>query len=462
MRHTEQWIWLPSDKYTNQPHNIFSALDNDKECEFIVAEFMKEYELPSKVASASLRFSGDCTFQLYCNNKIVATGPACVGGDFIGNETRRENFYAFETEIFPDSTTLNFFARVKMLPSQICEYSKGQGGFMLSAILTFEDGTQREIHTDESWLARKNGSYSDAKAFDKRIAPDEYIYAQIVENVWHTETAPIPIRVENELFCKDSKVTLAPFENKILTLNFDKIWAGFLHIESKLQGEISVTAICKELNEEGSSEHIYLKNNCEYRGFYMHSAGNITIVANNKSDSTAELTVSFIETRYPVYDECETVTSDNDLKFLKYCSHFVLLNHTHCDLLLSEDETYLLDKALVIFHKIEKTSTPMEFINYLIIVLEMVKSCFKTKEYDEMKILFYFIVKSDIGNFQTWLKFIEMMSINEETRETQMFRYLNDISKAILSIDLNTVKEMNNEKEFNALIKKVLDLNKSA
>ena len=155
-------------------------------------------------------------------------------------------------------------------------------------------------------------------------------------------------------------------------------------------------------------------------------------------------------------------TSDNDLKFLKYCSHFVLLNHTNCDLLLSEDETYLLDKALVIFHKIEKTSTPMEFINYLIIVLEMVKSCFKTKEYDEMKILFYFIVKSDIGNFQTWLKFIEMMSINEETRETQMFRYLNDISKAILSIDLNTVKEMNNEKEFNDLITKVLDLNKSA
>ena len=154
-------------------------------------------------------------------------------------------------------------------------------------------------------------------------------------------------------------------------------------------------------------------------------------------------------------------TSDNDLNFLKYCSHFVLLNHTHCDILLSDDETYLLDKALMIFHKIEKSSTPMEFINYLIIVLEMVKSCFKTKEYDEMKILFYFIVKSDIGNFQTWLKFIEMMSINEETRETQMFRYLNDINKAILSIDLNTVKEMNNEKEFNDLIKKVLNLNKS-
>ncbi len=331
MKHTEQWIWLPSNKYGNEVHNVFSALDNDKESEFIVAEFLKEYEFSSKIISASLRFSGDCTFQLFCNNEIVATGPACVGGDFIGNETRRENFYAFEAETFPDSTTLNFFARVKMLPSQICEYSKGRGGFMLSAILTFEDGTQREIHTDEGWLTRKNGAYKQITSFDNRIEPDEYVNAMCIENIWRTETAPIPVRVENELFFENGKISLAPFEEKIVILSLDRIWAGFLHIKSQAQGEISVTAVCRELNEEGSFEQIYLKDNCEYRGFYMHSAGNITIFANNKASFPAELTVSFIETHYPVYDRCETVTSDNDLNaVLDTCKHTLkICRQTH-------------------------------------------------------------------------------------------------------------------------------------
>ena len=81
MKHTEQWIWLPSDKYCNEAHNIYSALDHDGVVgEFVVAEFMKEVEFTQKVISAKLRFSGDCVFQLFCNNEIVSTGPACVGG----------------------------------------------------------------------------------------------------------------------------------------------------------------------------------------------------------------------------------------------------------------------------------------------------------------------------------------------------------------------------------------------
>ena len=101
MKHTEQWIWLASDKYGNEPHNILSGFENTEDSEFVVAEFLKDLEFTQKIISAKLRFSGDCSFQLFCNDEIVATGPACVGGDFIGNETPRENFYAFETEISP-------------------------------------------------------------------------------------------------------------------------------------------------------------------------------------------------------------------------------------------------------------------------------------------------------------------------------------------------------------------------
>ncbi len=331
MKHTEQWIWLAACKGVNEPHNIFSALDNDKESEFIVAEFLRDYDFSSEVISARLRVSGDCTFQLFCNGKTVATGPACVGGDFIGNETCRENFYAFETEIFPCSSSLRFFARVKMLPSQICEYSKGQGGFMLSAILTFEDGTQKEIHTDESWLARKNSAYTGVTAFDGRLTPDEYANAVCVENIWNTETAPIPVREENELFCENSKIDLKPFEEKLITLNLDKIWAGFLHIKNHSQGEISVKATFREMNEDGSTEDIILSNGCDYRGFYMHSAGNITVLAKNNTDLPAGITVSLIETHYPVLTECETVTSNGDLNaVLETCKHTLkICRQTH-------------------------------------------------------------------------------------------------------------------------------------
>lgn len=331
MKHTEQWIWLPHDKYRKKLHNGFSILNGDIESEFVVAEFYKDYEFGQKIISAKLRFSGDCTFQFFCNDKLIATGPACVGGDFIGNETFRENFYAFETEITPVTSSVCFFARVKMLPSQMCEFSKGHGGFMLSAILTFEDGSQKEIHTDESWFARKNGAYKGATVFDGSITACEYVNAECVENIWHTDTAPIPVRVENELFCNESEITLAPHEEKTVTLEFDKIWAGFLHINHKSKGEVFVKAVFRELEEEGSTEDIILSNTCDYRGFYMHSAGNITVIAKNNSDSTAQFTVSFIETHYPALEECETVTSNDELNaVLNTCKHTLkICRQTH-------------------------------------------------------------------------------------------------------------------------------------
>ena len=137
MKHKEQWIWLPKDKYAENQSTVFSGFHDKESANYTVAEFLKEYSFSQKVVCAKLRFSGDTAFQLYCNNAIVATGPVCVGGDFIGNEKRRENFYSSEKTVYPESDNLCFLARVKMMPEQICEYSEGHGGFMLSAILTF-------------------------------------------------------------------------------------------------------------------------------------------------------------------------------------------------------------------------------------------------------------------------------------------------------------------------------------
>ena len=331
MFHKEQWIWLPKDNYKAEQTTVFSGFDSDKATDYTVAEIKRKYSFDKKVVKAELRFSGDSAFQLYLNNSIVATGPACVGGDFIGNETRRENYYAFETTVCPESYELDFFARVKLVPVQIFEYSKGHGGFMLSAVLTFENGMQEEITTDESWLIRKNGAFKSAFSYDGRISPDEFVNAEVIENIWNTETAPIPVREENELLCNNSKISVLPFEKKTVVLTLDKIWAGFVNVIAKAKGEISVSLKCRELNEEPRVEDLVFSGNGEYRGFFLQSAGNIEVDIENKSDSDAEIIVSFIETHYPVCDEASTVTSDSELDLvLETCKHTLkICRQTH-------------------------------------------------------------------------------------------------------------------------------------
>ncbi len=331
MNYKEQWIWLPEDKYKAEQTTVFCGFDSDKAMCYAVAELKRKYSFEQKIVKAEMRFSGDSFFQLYLNGSVIATGPACVGGDFIGNERRRENFYAFETTVYPDTDALDFFARVRLVPVQIFEYSKGHGGFMFSAVLTFENGEKEEIITDESWLIRKNGAYKSASSYDGRIAPDEYVNAQVVENIWNTETAPIPVREENELFCDNSRISVLPFEKKTVVLTLDKIWAGFVNVTASAKGEVSVLVKCRELNEDARVEALIFCTDGEYRGFFMQSAGNIEVEIENKSDTDAVLTVSFIETHYPVYDEASTVIGDEELNsVLETCKHTLkICRQTH-------------------------------------------------------------------------------------------------------------------------------------
>jgi len=331
MQHREQWIWLPKDRYPNAQKTRLAGLQREKAGNYVVAEFAKTYTFASKVVRADLRFSGDTAFRLFCNGSIAGTGPACVGGDFIGNDRVRENFYAFETEIEPNSDALSFFAAVRMTPVQICEYSHGQGGFMLSAILTLEDGTQQQISTDECWLARLNGAYRAANTFDGSIPPDEYTPAECIENIWHTETAPIPVREERELFCENSVIFLQPHEEKTEELVLDRIWAGFVRAQAEAQGKITAEITCRELDEHCPADELTFEGDGEYRGFTMRSAGNILVKVKNRSDFPAKLTVSYIETHYPIRAEGQTVTSDEDMnQVLDTCRHTLkICRQTH-------------------------------------------------------------------------------------------------------------------------------------
>ncbi len=329
----EQWIWLPENlNKTEIQSGIYSGFDYKESVNYIVADFKKSYSFALQIEKAELRFSGDCAFRLFCNEEIVATGPACVGGDFLGNDTQRNNFYAFETVVYPQTEYLNFFAQVKATPCQIYEYSKGFGGFMLSAVLTFKDGSKLTVSTDESWLVRKNQAYVSPFEYDGQQKNNEFVFAKCVENIWNTTTAPIPPRTEKELVFPDGTVCLSPNEEKNALFELDKIQCGFIKLKAETAGKVTVRLFISELkDDEPRVENVTFTCDDEYRSFYLYSAGVIKAVLENNSSSPSEVTISFIETHYPVNDEADIHTSDSELDLvLQTCKHTLkICRQTH-------------------------------------------------------------------------------------------------------------------------------------
>ncbi|MBE6653767.1 MAG: hypothetical protein E7610_10200 [Ruminococcaceae bacterium] len=379
-RHLESWIWLPAEAYPRNQTTIYSGFLNHADGNFTVAEFKRTYVFDKKVVHAELRFSGDTLFRLWCNGDLIATGPACVGGDFWANEMVRSNYYAFETVMEPMANTLDFFADVRMMPVQICDYSRGHGGFMLSGILTFEDGTAETVATDGTWMVRRNGAYRGDTGYDGRIRPDAFIPAEVTENIWHTETAPIPLRTERELSTSESVITLAPCEKRETVIDLDMIWAGFVCVKAETRGEVAAEIYCRELTEGGSRETVTFDGDGTYRGFYMHSAGNLRVVAENRGDEPATLRVSFIETHYPIADTAETVTDDEDINLvLETCKHTLKIcrqthhldSPRHCEPLACTGD-----------YNIESLMTPFSFGDMRLAEFDVIRTAVLLEDHD--------------------------------------------------------------------------------
>ena len=345
----ENWIWLPSAIYPDDQITRFDALSGETNNNFVAAEFKKEYEFDKPISSVTAHFSADTEIQLYCNGKIIATGPSAVGGDFLGNGKAREWYYADQTEFSADGKKLEFFARVKMGPTRYYEYSMGHGGFMLCAAVCFEDGSSQIIFTDETWLVRKNGAYTGLRAYDGRIKPDAYVNAEIVPDIWNARPSPIPIRIENEISL--GSIILAPHEEITRILETDMIYAGFLHLSSENCESVSLSLVVRETDEErAKSESAVLCGDDEYRSFNLSSVGNITATLKNDSDRTATVNISLITTCYPVAVEAKTVTSDEGVnEILRVCAHTLkycrqthhLDSPRHCEPLACTGDYYI-------------------------------------------------------------------------------------------------------------------------
>ena len=356
MRKSEKWIWLDGDKYPDSQTTVFhprafSPEETALKGNYTVAEFVKTYRFQKRVKSAALRFAGDTEFDLWLNGALLATGPVCVGGDFLFNDTPRDQFYATEMTVAPNTDTLSFYARVKMMPVLINEYSKGHGGFMLTAHIVFEDDTSAIVTTDNTWLARKNGQYTAPFHFDATIVPDGYAPAREIPNIWHTETSPIPVRCEQTLYPQGGgEIRIAAKSKKTVRLEYDKVYGAFLKVLAKTSGLLKVTVESFELEKIIRREELIFNTDTEYRGLQMHSVGGYIITAENCSDAEAVLNVGCIATCYPA-DECAvTETGDKELNYvlglctqaLKYCRQTIHLDSPkHCEPLACTGDYYI-------------------------------------------------------------------------------------------------------------------------
>jgi len=349
MKTAEQWIWLPAQRYPDDQTTAYDGFTAGKtEGGYAVSEFRRTYKFEKKVVSAQLLVSGDTLFRLNLNDAEIARGPAAVGGDFLGNGKPRDNYYAFAVTVTPDTDTLDFFASVQMKPVQICDYSKGHGGFMLTGRLTFADGTKTVIQTDSSWLVRKNGAYVRPGYYDGRILPDAFVNAEVIPNIWHTETAPIPVRERKVIRpVSGTRMTLAPYSEGEAVFELDMIYAGFISLCA--DGDAEAEVLCQETEENGSRETVILHNG-GYTGFRMHSAGKLRVKAKNPSGSTVNLSVRFIACCYPVDHVSKTVTDDAALnQVLDVCRHTLrycrqthhLDSPRHCEPLACTGDYYI-------------------------------------------------------------------------------------------------------------------------
>ena len=307
------FIWLPSDKYPLSQKTFYNALAWGDSKSYTVASLKKRYDLKEVPKKVILTSTADTAFLLSLNGNDIMRGPAYSGGDFLDNDKPRSDYYSYKTEVNINESYLDFSAIVRLMPLHICEYSKGQGGFYLSATVVFESGEELFLECDESWEIKKLNSYTSPRFFDASLDNEPWVMAEIKPNIWQPEIAPVP------------PCTLEKFKTHSYTTNgevikerieYDRVYAGFLKV--KANGKINVKIKSFEL--EAITERYDLSFDCfdTYYSLELLSTGGFEF----EISGHGMVDIIFEESYYPVYECAKTELSDEGLnELLDICAH---------------------------------------------------------------------------------------------------------------------------------------------
>ncbi len=354
----EQWIWLPTDQYPERQtttHSCMSREDQAKDGHYTVVSCTKSYAFDRPIAEVQLRTSADTFFRLYLNDERIVTGPASVGGDFLSNDRVRPQHYATEvvlTETHPGLAEgrLQFQAIVRMQSIQMFEFSQGHGGFFMTAHVRFADGTKTVLVTDETWQIQHLTGHTAARRYDGTIAAAAPVQAKRTTNIWHSLTSPLPPATETVIAPAGNTITIPAGEKCDILLPMDRIYTGYPAVDVQTQGLVEMEIHCIETTDGGSGESYRFDHPDTYLGMTLHSAGKLRVLAENKSDTDATVTVTFHASHYPVDVQAVTTTSDKDLDLvldvcahtLKYCRQTLHLDSgRHCEPMACTGDYYI-------------------------------------------------------------------------------------------------------------------------
>ncbi len=354
MKELEQWIWLPERLYPQCQTTMPERSAKNYKRNYKVAELRKEISYGKEIISADIRFSGDTSVTLYCSEKFCGRAPASAGGDFLIPQLPHSNHYATEIKLTSEENPefkqgkLSFYAVVRMAEARLFEFSKGHGGFFLTAHIYFSDGSKSVLITDETWQIRYLPEYKEEGIYDNTDCNEPWVQAQRIQNIWHCETAPIPPCIEK--FLELNKTTVPTSKSITFNVPMDMIYAGYPVLKVKTDGRLNVRIMCREWQENGSEINCCFAESGTYECKELHSAGELVIEAENSGNSSAEIETGFITSHYPVNVHAVTTTSDSQLnQILKTCIHTLqycrqtlhLDSPRHCELLACTGDYYI-------------------------------------------------------------------------------------------------------------------------
>jgi alpha-L-rhamnosidase len=152
-----QWIWLNEGKYPDFQKTATTWVGDQKSAKRYRTLFRKSFVLEQMPQQAVLFVSGDVSFRLYLNDKLVATGPANIGSDYEDSVPPEHWFYSsfsVKDHVRPgeNQIAVEVFSRSFALS----ETTSGQGRLVCD--LEF-DGAPPAVYTDASWLAHPDTSF---------------------------------------------------------------------------------------------------------------------------------------------------------------------------------------------------------------------------------------------------------------------------------------------------------------
>lgn len=288
-----KFIWLKNPDYKKSYYTTFCEREGYN---FAIVEFKKSFSFENEIESLSLKVFADVKYDLYINGDIVGSGPACPGGDWALKTPMPKQYYDCYT-FNKVGNKLEIYVRVRLLPVDMCDVSCGKGGLWAEGEITFENGEKSKLFTDESWLCRRDNKFVDIQSVDFMAEEENWENAEITESVW--DLAPSPL-----LPLEEKKLCPAIKENKAL---FDKIYAGYICLETKGKGEIRLDI---GEREDKRYAHYSIKGEGKIRMPKLESVGEIDIT----TSGDAKLTDIYImASHYPVQSEGSFRCSDGKL-----------------------------------------------------------------------------------------------------------------------------------------------------